>query len=565
MPSPHPRHFLLNPRIIGWVLAMATAFAAIYLVLPKPKDETPSIIPHSDDDPHSSLCESRLTKLIQSVDPERLQFNTDIESRIQELNRYWTTCGPQGDAPIVSDLKPIEAAIDGDYRVRVLSPSFSRRDVEHIRQSLLLSRMATRIGEAQKSDLERALATLVLISQQVEPLAMESSTDRPLTPFECLLLGQGTPADRAWILAEILRQLHLDSVVLTTEEAAISPLVGVLIEGEVYLFEPLSGLPVPAAGESQRKTLFREPATLKAALADDSILRQLDLDGAPFPWTAERLKAAAVGLVGTSNTWAPRLAELQFQWPATQTCVIYDGLGASSDRKRGLVERVSAVMTTHGYEAARVRVWNYPEQQCALYDALGAEDAPFIAPQVAVMSGSMSFSEGQDPQTGTISVVMKRSQRQLQQARVQHLLGHQEQAIAGYLPLLGAYLSAPPQGSPISGPMQEAMDRNRIVSDKATYWMASTQFENNKLDACLGTLSRYKKNFPLGDMREAAAMREAACLMKVQKYALAAQVLEGIGPGPHQVRRNLLARRLRELSQSRGATPAEPPAPTSAP
>lgn len=561
----HLRHTLLNPRVIGWVLAMAAAFAVIYFVLPKPKDETLSFITPTDEDPNSSLCESRLTKWIQSVDPERLQFNTDIESRIQELNRYWTTCGPHGEAPIVSDLKPIEAAIQGDYRTRVLSPSFGRRDVEHIRQSLLLSRMATRIGEAQKSDLERALATLVLISQQVEPLAAESSMNRPLTPFECLLLGQGTPSDRAWILAEILRQLHLDSVVLTTEDATMSPLVGVLIESEVYLFDPLTGLPVPAAGESQRKTLYREPATLKSALADDSILRQLDVEGTPFPWTAEKLQAATVGLVGTSNTWAPRVAELQFQWPAVQTCVIYDGLGSSSDRKRGLVERVSTVMTTHGYEAARVKVWNYPEQQCALYDSLGAEAAPFIAPLVAVMTGSMTISEGRDPQTGTFSVVMKRSHRQLQQARVQHLLGHQKQAIEGYLFLLGAYLSAPPQGSPISGPIQEAMDRNRIVSDKATYWMASTQFEINKIDACIGTLNRYKKNFPLGEMREAAAMRLAACLMKSQEHAMAAQVLEGIGPGPNQWRRKLLARRLRELSQTPGATPTKPPAPTSTP
>ncbi len=558
MSSAAPLRFLLNARIWGWVLGMAAAFAVIYFSLPKPPAGRtgPAVDPAANGKPNGSQCESKLVKWILSVDPERLQFNTDIASRISELNRYWTTCGSTGGDPIVTDLQPIQAAVHGDYLERVLSPSFGRRDVEHIRQSLLLSRMATRIGGAQKSDLDRTIAAMVLVSQQVEPLAAESSTDHPLTPFESLLLGQGTPSDRAWILAEILRQLHLDSVVLTSDEAAISPLVGVVIESEVYLFEPLTGLPVPAAGESQRKSLFREPATLKAALADDSILRQLDIEGLPFPWTAAKLQAATVGLVGTSNTWAPRLAELQFQWPTTQMCVIYDGLGPSSDRQRGLVERVSEVLAPLGYSGKRIQVWEYPERQCALYVSLNAEAAPHMVPLVTVMSGPTLFGEVSDSKSGKISVVLQRSKRTLQQARMQQLLGHQLQAIEGYIPLLKVHMASPPV---VNAEIQAALEQNLRVADRATYWMAATQFENNKLPACVSTLKSYAKNFPLGEMGEATAMRLSACLMKSQEYAAAAQILEGIGPGPNLLRRKLLARRLREMSQMQGATPAANP------
>jgi hypothetical protein len=550
--------------MFGWVVGMAVAFAVIYFSLPNQPGgpSGPVVDPGTTEKPNSSLCESKLVKWIVSVDPERLQFNTDIESRIPELNRYWTSCGSSGDAPIVSDLKPIDAAVRGVYRERVLAPSFGRRDVEHIRQSLLLSRMATRIGGVQKTDLERTMAALVLVSQQVEPLPAEASADHPLTPFESLLLGQGTPADRAWIFAEIVRQLHLDSVVFIAEDAAISPLVGVVIESEVYLFEPLTGLPVPAAGESQRKSLYREPSTLKAALADDSILRQLDVEGLPCPWTAERLKAARVGLVGTSNTWAPRSAELQFQWPAAQMCVIYDGLGPSSDRQRGLVDRVREALAPFGYVGERIQVWEYPEQQCALYDSLNAEAAPHMVPLVAVMSGPTLFEEISDPQTGKISVVLKRSKASLQHARVQHLLGHQIEAIAGYLPLQRVHLASP---SIVNAEVQAALDQNRRVADKATYWMAATQFEGNKLDGCVGTLQTYAKNFPLGEMGEAVAMRLSACLMKSQEYGAAAQILEGIGPGPNLHRRKLLARRLREMSPSPvpgAASETTPPSPT---
>ena len=115
-------------------------------------------------------------------------------------------------------------------------------------------------------------------------------------------------------------------------------------------------------------------------------------------------------------------------------CVIYDGLGPSSDRKRGLVERVREVLGPLGDIGERIQVWEYPERQCALYDSLNSEAAPHMVPLVAVMSGPTSFEETSDPQTGKISVVLQRSKLSLQQARVQHLLGHQIQAVAGYLP-----------------------------------------------------------------------------------------------------------------------------------
>ena len=232
---------------------------------------------------------------------------------------------------------------------------------------------------------------------------------------------------------------------------------------------------------------------------------------------------------------------------------------SSAGLKRGLVERVRTTLTPLGYEAGRIQVWDLPERQCAQYDALGAEGAVYMVPLVAVMSGPTRFEVVQDAATGRVSVVLRNWKPPLQQARVQHLLGHYTQAIQGYLPMQGVHQSAPPAGTPIDAAMQAAMDRNRIVADKATYWMAATQFESNNVSACAGTLKRYAKNFPLGELREAAAMRLAACLVKAQEYGPAAQILLEIGPGPHELRRKLLARRLLELSQKPGPTPANTP------
>lgn len=568
MSSPVPRRFWLNPRVIVWVFGMAAAFAVMYFALP----QNPGVNPTGALNPQggsaegtSSLCENKLAKWIQSVDPERLQFNTDIESRVQELNRYWTTCGSKGEAPIVSDIRPIEAALNGAELDRARATRFDRRDVEHIRQSLLLSRMAIQIIQTQATDLDRAVAAWDMISQYTQPVAPQSASVRPLTPFECLLLGEATPADRVWIFAEILRQLHLDAVVFTTEDAAIPPLVGVIIQRDVYLFDSHSGWVVPASGESQRKTIYREPATLQAALAEDGIFRQLDLPETPFPWTARLLKAARMSLVGTSSTWSPRLAELQFQWPNGQSCVIYDGLGASAGREQGLVQRATQTLASFGLEDPQVHVWDYPEQQCALYNSLGSEAAEHMLPLVAVMSGPNTFEEVQDPQTKLWTVYSKRTNRTLQQARIQQLLGERTEAIRGYLPMMGAHLAFPKLSRKIDGTTQATMDRNRVASDKATYWMASTQFENHEIGACVRTLSRYARTFPLGEMREAAALRLAACFLSTQEYEPALQELEKIGPGPNQIRKLLLARRLVELSQQSSPpaeTPSTDPAPT---
>ena len=125
--------------------------------------------------------------------------------------------------------------------------------------------------------------------------------------------------------------------------------------------------------------------------------------------------------------------------------------------------------------------------------------------------------------------------------------------------MMGAHKSAPKSGV-INGRTQQAMDLNRLVSDRATYWMAATQFENGDISACDRTLRRYAQDFPLGEMREAAALRLAACLAKAQEYDTASQILAGIGPGNNQRRRLLLAKRLAELQEAKGAAPAETPA-----
>ena len=57
--------------------------------------------------------------------------------------------------------------------------------------------------------------------------------------------------------------------------------VGVLVEGEAYLFDPLLGLPIPAPNGVTRDEsgqLAIQPATLAQVANDGKLLRRLDAD-----------------------------------------------------------------------------------------------------------------------------------------------------------------------------------------------------------------------------------------------------------------------------------------------
>ncbi len=169
-------------------------------------------------------------------------------------------------------------------------------------------------------DLDRArnLFDWTVRNIQLEPDRLDRI---PQLPWETLLFGRGTAAERAWVFILLLRQLDIDAAILALDQprgpglgtsvpsakpgpkpdskagskpgaassssnkrlkTALHPwCVGVLIEGEVYLFDPLLGLPIPGPdGVTLDETgqLAIRPATLAQVADDAKPLRRLDLD-----------------------------------------------------------------------------------------------------------------------------------------------------------------------------------------------------------------------------------------------------------------------------------------------
>ena len=106
-------------------------------------------------------------------------------------------------------------------------------------------------------------------------------------PWETLLFGRGLARDRAWTFMLLARQERLDAALLATvdpedpDKRRLKPLgIGVPVDGEVYVFDPGLGVPIPGPDGVRLDDgeLTIHPATLSQLAADDSLSRQMDLD-----------------------------------------------------------------------------------------------------------------------------------------------------------------------------------------------------------------------------------------------------------------------------------------------
>jgi hypothetical protein len=221
----------------------------------------------------------QVTPLLKMLD-ERLRKDAKLATFISEK----ALAASQLDAYDDPQMK------DGVYDGRLLQEAVWLRDI---------SRWA--LGE-QLDDVNRAVA---LFDWTVRNVQLENNDRSAIRrPWQILLFGQGTADQRAWVFALLCRQQGLDAVVLTpsapddsaaaaNEEGAMSAapaLIGVLIDGNVYLFDARLGLPIPGpAGNAV--------ATLEQLRADDALLRALDLGDEKYPLTSKQLERATAQIV----------------------------------------------------------------------------------------------------------------------------------------------------------------------------------------------------------------------------------------------------------------------------
>jgi len=174
--------------------------------------------------------------------------------------------------------------------------TFTSSDADYLKQAVWFRNIASWAKGTSQNDLD---IIINLFDWSVENIVLdESSTENRIHqhPWQTILLGHGTALERAIVFMELLRQQRIDSFIL--QPASEVPddfplLVGVCCEGQVLLFLPQLGLPIPSGDGLQldKGLKFTKPATLGEAAADDSLLRRLDLsEEQRFPLTSEQLQ-----------------------------------------------------------------------------------------------------------------------------------------------------------------------------------------------------------------------------------------------------------------------------------
>jgi tetratricopeptide (TPR) repeat protein len=126
-------------------------------------------------------------------------------------------------------------------------------------------------------------------------------------PWQALVYGHGSAAHRAWVFVELLRQQNIAAALIRPIDAdpAKSPLlVGVFIGDDVQLYDPQLGLPL--------RNKEGGVATLAEVAADDSLLRQFDVDGEyAYGATAEQIAGVEALVVASPLQLSRRGAELE--------------------------------------------------------------------------------------------------------------------------------------------------------------------------------------------------------------------------------------------------------------
>ena len=204
-------------------------------------------------------------------------------------------------------------------------------------------------------------------------------------PWQALVYGHGNAGHRAWLFVELCRQQGIDAAIVRPEGDAKAPLLAApLIEGELYLFDPLLGLPLAIVDD--------RPATLKELLAKPERLRELDFGDMAYPLQAEQLKSLEALVVASPLQLSMRSARLEAGLEGENFVKLTADAGDLASRLKQLPEIKSVALWGEPFEAlAREQTI-----KISLRRRAAAEFAPFADRPVLWQARVLHFQGNKD-------------------------------------------------------------------------------------------------------------------------------------------------------------------------
>jgi hypothetical protein len=415
----------------------------------------------------------------------------------------------------------------------------SRDDLIFLRDQRWLADLADSISGDAVDDLDIAVRlfnwtvrSLALVSDPPMQVTEDNQGSRWFLPGEILLAGRASSAQRCWIFLELLRHAGLNGVMLATgsgqgPEATLVPWIpGLVSGGEVWLFDPVYGTPIPGPDG-------QGIATARQAFENPAVLEQMDVDGRSYP-----VRSEDVGQLGVLVAALP--ANLSRRMLLVERSLV--GTNAMSLAVRpSEIAQLAAAGLPQTSSPVRSGMWAFPWDTARMRQERKSELQAEITRELAPLTVQLPEPSGNG---------QARLFRPLFAARVREFRGE----LDGRLGAKFAYLAARPSDSKVRGfvatmPPQQADLVRRLVGqmkEDATYFLGVVTLQEGEYEASIDFLERMTlEASPDGRWADAAKVNAAFAYAALGQTEIARRLFEA-DESPQRFGSRLAAARLTE-------------------
>ena len=472
-----------------------------------------SSINTSSNAPATATSDDVLTSAIHQLRPENFGFNSATDKPVSLLNSWRFK---QAEIQKINDQATIDKPVPVKFPSGWISPDESTRldqakydaiDASHIRDALFNRVIAGYLSDRGQGELQKVALIVDFVCRNVS-LWKDDEIELPLLPYVGLQLGRGSSDDRAWICSEILKQLRVDSIVIRPKSAKKTGgenwLFGVLVEGQVYLFDMQLGLPITADSNTNNASI----ATLAEIVSHPEWLEQMSVNE-PYRLTVDDLREPAIYLITNANFWCYRMYNLEQVLPPSDLCVLYDPLMDEAGR----IGQLNRVAKFGGWPVESLKSWTYPRLQ--IMELRNPTEEKTLEGQRLTLPFSVPIPVTLDDQGKPVAGV---PERKMQKSRSDQLLGKFADATSKYLRI--RHLEVEPNPPDIAR-------INRAASEDAFYWTAICKFEMQEYATAVELLTDYLKKYDRkGRWYFPARALLAQCYAKLDQLPKAISTLE---------------------------------------
>ena len=393
------------------------------------------------------------------------------------------------------------------------------------------------------------------------PMNPSESTpgSRWFLPGEILLSGRASAAQRAWIFLELARHAGLDGVMLATGDPDRGGLrawiPAVVAQGELWLFEPTYGIPIPGPDGTG-------VATVRQAATDTAILKRLSTAERPYPVQAGDIEGLSVLVAADPWSLSRRMRAVSEQLVGSRGMTLAVDASAVGRRAADVLARRpsgGAAADAAGSAAGpRVALWEFPWETMLRRRSDAARVQAASGRELAVMSLQLFTPADADGLAGrrTTRVV-----RPLYAARLREFRGELDGADGAK----ASYLAARPGRQSIAAavaaaPPQQADGVRRLfeqMKEDATYWLGVLTLAEGENATAADYLGRMTlEAAPDSRWTDAARVNLAEALLGLGRTPEAVELLRA-DASPQRFGSRLRADRLEAESRDAKASAAD--------